>query len=122
MIINRRISNREITDKRGIAYLDKMVGNCFAIFSKKDVRNELNEDIYDIMNNLNPKPKGWNAKTAKAEIRNKDASWKYSKLAGLRLLKWLMSLPQSEANRAAKEMYLYASSQSDKSSVYYKLQ
>jgi hypothetical protein len=73
------------------------------------------------MNDLNPKPKGWNAKTAKAEIRNKDASWKYSKLAGLRLLKWLMSLPQSEANRAVKEMYLYASSQTDKSSVHYKI-
>ena len=30
MIINRRLSNREITDKQGIARLDKMVGNCFA--------------------------------------------------------------------------------------------
>ena len=30
-----------------------MVGNCFAIFSKKDVRNELNEDIYEKLINLN---------------------------------------------------------------------
>ena len=81
----------------------------------------INEEIYNIMNDLSPKPKGWNAKTAKAEIRNKDASWKYSKLAGLRLLAWLMNLPQSEANRAVKEMYLYASSQTDKSSVHYKI-
>ena len=81
----------------------------------------INKEIYDIMNGLSPKPKGWNAKTAKTEIRNKDASWRYSKLAGLRLLKWLMSLPQSEANRAVKEMYLYASSQTDKSSVHYKI-
>ena len=81
----------------------------------------INKEIYDIMNGLSPKPKGWNAKTAQTEIRNKDASWRYSKLAGLRLLKWLMSLPQSEANRAVKEMYLYASSQTDKSSVHYKI-
>ena len=81
----------------------------------------INEEIFNIMNGFSPKPKGWNAKTAKAEIRNKDASWKYSKLAGLRLLEWLTSLPQSEANRAVKEMYLYASSQTDKSSVHYKI-
>ena len=47
MIINRRLSNREITDKQGIACLDKMVGNCFAIFSKKDIRNDLTEDKYE---------------------------------------------------------------------------
>ena len=40
---------------------------------------------------------------------------------GLRLLSWFNSLPISEANRAMKELYLYASSQSDKSSVYYKM-
>ena len=53
MTLNRRLSNREITDKQGIACLDKIVGNCFAIFSKKDVRNELNEDIYEKLINLN---------------------------------------------------------------------
>ena len=52
MIINRRLSNREITDKQDIACLDKMVGNCFAIFSRKDIRNELNEDIYEKLLNL----------------------------------------------------------------------
>ena len=53
MILNRRLTNREITDKQGIACLDKMVGNCFTIFSKKDVRNELNEEIYEKLINLN---------------------------------------------------------------------
>ena len=53
MIINRRLSNREITDKQGIACLDKMVGNCFAIFSTKDVRNEFAEDVYQKLINLN---------------------------------------------------------------------
>ena len=53
MKINRRLFNREITDKQGIACLDKMIGNCFAIFSKKDVRSELSEDIYEKLINLN---------------------------------------------------------------------
>ena len=53
MKINRRLFNREITDKQGIACLDKMVGNCFAIFSKKDVRNEFAEDVYEKLINLN---------------------------------------------------------------------
>ena len=79
------------------------------------------DDIYDKMNALPTKPKGWNAKKAKSEIRSKDASWKYSKLSGLLLLEWLNSLSPSQANKAMKEMYLYASSQTDKSSVYYKL-
>jgi len=37
------------------------------------------------------------------------------------MLKWLKDLGKDEANRAMKELYLYASSQSDKSSVYWKL-
>ena len=32
---------------------DKIVANCFAIFSKKDNRNELTEDIYEKLINLN---------------------------------------------------------------------
>ena len=66
-------------------------------------------------------------KTPKAEANNKaqiatqDKSWRYSKLAGLRFLDWLKHTC-SDKDMAMKEMYLYASSQSDKSSVYYKLQ
>ena len=73
------------------------------------------------MNALPTKPKGWNAKDAKAEFRDKDASWRFSKLSGLRFLAWLNSLGNGEADRAMKEMYLYASSQTDKSSVFYKV-
>ena len=57
----------------------------------------------------------------KQVIRDKGASYRYSKLSGLRLLDWFIGLTTSEANRAMKELYLYASSQSDKSSVYYKM-
>ena len=57
----------------------------------------------------------------KSSIREKDASWRFSKLNGLKFLQWLDSLPNGQANRAMKEMYLYASSQSEKSSVHYKI-
>jgi len=57
----------------------------------------------------------------KAQIATQDKSWRYSKLAGLRFLDWLKHTC-SDKDMAMKEIYLYASSQSDKSSVYYKLQ
>ena len=57
----------------------------------------------------------------KAQINLQDKSWRYSKLAGLRFLDWLKHTCRDK-DMAMKEMYLYASSQSDKSSVYYKLQ
>ena len=89
----------------------------------KSKSKAITDEIYNIMNGFSSKPKGWitDETKAKAEIRDKDASWRYSKLSGLRFLKWLNALPQSQANKAMKEMYLYASSQTDKSSVYYKL-
>ena len=75
------------------------------------------------MNELPTAPKGFqkNKKTEMMrELRGKDQSYTYSKLCGLRLLKWLISL-NGDADRACKEMWLYASSLSDKSSVYYKM-
>ena len=82
---------------------------------------KITNEIYNLMNALPTAPKGWNAKDAKTQIRGKDASWRFSKLSGLRFLAWLNSLGNGEADRAMKEMYLYASSQTDKSSVYYKV-
>ena len=77
--------------------------------------------IYKLLNGLPKKPNDWNSKDAKEIIRGKDASWRFSKLAGLEFLEWLMDLSDKEADRAMKEMYLYASSQTDKSSVFYKV-
>ena len=90
---------------------------------KPDATNatKITNEIYNLMNALPTAPKGWNAKDAKTQIRGKDASWRFSKLSGLRFLAWLNSLGNGEADRAMKEMYLYASSQTDKSSVYYKV-
>ena len=95
--------------------------DCKPDVTPKTKFTKITNDIYDKMNALPSKPKGWNAKNAKKEIRSKDASWRYSKLSGLLFLEWMNSLKPSEANKAMKEMYLYASSQTDKSSVYYKL-
>jgi hypothetical protein len=83
---------------------------------------DITVEIYKLLNGLNPKPKGWITDSAKAKdaIRKKDTSWRFSKLSGLRFLKWLMT-PSVDADQAMKEMYLYASSQTDKSSVYYKV-
>ena len=84
---------------------------------------KITNEIYKLMNALPTKPGDWTgtATDKKAEIRSKDASWRFSKLSGLRFLAWLNGLGNGEADRAMKEMYLYASSQTDKSSVFYKV-
>ena len=85
-------------------------------------KTKITNEIYKLMNGLSKKPSDWTGTVTdkKAAIRSKDASWRFSKLAGLRFLNWLNS-PGVDADRALKEMYLYASSQTDKSSVFYKV-
>ena len=93
--------------------------------------DKITKEIYDIMNGLNPKPQGWDKikkrprmtkeETIMAEIASQETSWRFSKLAGLKFLAWLNKLGSDDADKAMKELYLYASSQTDKSSVYYKL-
>ena len=50
---NRRLSNKEITNNENVGCLDKLVGNCFAIFSSKDIRNKLDDGVYEKLKNLN---------------------------------------------------------------------
>ena len=81
-------------------------------------------EIYDLLKKY--KAKGFSDKKEdvtemKVLISTKDASWRYSKLCGLRFLDWLSTIGAGRASRAMKELYLYASSQTDKSSVHYKL-
>ena len=80
------------------------------------------DEIYKLLNNNNAK--GFKKSDPKGEqygwIDQAPQAWRYSKLAGLRLLNWVKSHPKKDS--IMKEMYLYASSQSDKSSVYWKLQ
>ena len=87
---------------------------------KGNGKDKITDDIYDLLKEFNANNFTANANT-KNIIAARPQAWRYSKLAGLRMLKWLKDLGKDEANRAMKELYLYASSQSDKSSVYWKL-
>ena len=82
----------------------------------------VSDEIYKLLNNNNAK--GFKKSDPKGDqynwIDQAPQAWRYSKLAGLRLLSWVKSHPKKDS--IMKEMYLYASSQSDKSSVYWKLQ
>jgi len=87
-------------------------------------QTKITNEIYDLLkkHNADKFDKSSNAEANnKARIALQDKSWRYSKLAGLRFLDWLKHTC-SNKDMAMKEIYLYASSQSDKSSVYYKLQ
>lgn len=95
---------------------------------KIDSRNisTIVDDLYKLMKKYVKTGRGFSKvkkdeNSMKSSIRDKDASWRFSKINGLKLLEWLDSLPTADANRAMKEMYLYASSQNEKSSVHYKL-
>jgi len=87
---------------------------------KGNGKDKITQDIYDLLEEFNAKNFTAN-KTTYNRIAYRPKAWRYSKLAGLTMLKWLDDLGKDEANRAMKELYLYASSQSDKSSVYWKL-
>ena len=86
---------------------------------KGNGKDKITDDIYDLLDKFNAKNFTANKRTYNI-IAYRPKAWRYSKLAGLRMLKWLNS-PGVDADRAMKELYLYASSQSDKSSVYWKL-
>ena len=87
---------------------------------KGNGKDKITQDIYDLLKEFNAKNFTANKRTYNI-IAYRPKAWRYSKLAGLTMLKWLKDLGKDEANRAMKELYLYASSQSDKSSVYWKL-
>ena len=87
-------------------------------------QKKITNEIYDLLKKHNADkfdPSKKAETNSKADIAIQDKSWRYSKLAGLRFLDWLKHTCKDK-DMAMKEIYLYASSQSDKSSVYYKLQ
>ena len=98
--------------------------DCKPDIKSKTKKNEITNEIYKLLKKYTAKDFDTSTKGAtamKGRINGMDASWRYSKLSGLRLLDWLCGLGAGRASRAMKEMYLYASSQTDKSSAYYKL-
>ena len=68
-------------------------------------------DIYTLLDTYIKDGKGFkkgkaNETAMKSLIKQKDASWRFSKINGLNLLNWLSTIPKKQANRAMKEMYL----------------
>ena len=85
-------------------------------------KEEITKEIYDLLSDFDAQ--GFN-KSKKAEksmmgaIAAKRQSWRYSKLSGLRFLKYLCKT-DVDADKAVKELYLFGGSASDHSSIYYK--
>ena len=91
--------------------------------ASKAIKDSITNEIYDLLSEFDAS--GFSKATKDKNnmislINMRPQSWRYSKLSGLRLLKWLTS-NSSKADDVMKELYLYAGSQSDYSSVYYKL-
>jgi hypothetical protein len=91
--------------------------------ASKSVKDAITNELYNLLSEFNATgfskaPKDKNNMISLINMRPQ--SWRYSKLSGLRLLKWL-SANNGTAAQCIKELYLYAGSQSDYSSVYYKL-
>ena len=95
--------------------------HCNPDINNTNIKTSITNEIY----NLLVKHKATGMSTMNLD-KNKintamDQSHRYSKLCGLRFLDWMMSLSKLNRNKAMKEMYLYASSKGEHSSVYYKL-
>ena len=90
----------------------------------KAKNGKLDDDIYDLLVKYNAKglkrDKKGKEEDKKWIAEEAEQAWKYSKWSGLKLLDWIHS--HKDKNQIMKELYLYASSQSNKSSVYWKLQ
>ena len=91
--------------------------------TSKSAKDAITNELYNLLSEFNatgfskaPKDKS----NMISLINMRPQSWRYSKLSGLRLLKWL-STNNGTASQSIKELYLYAGSQSEYSSVYYKL-
>ena len=88
---------------------------------ERDYKKSITTEIYNLLKKY--KAKGFvEGQETMNIIATRSQSYRYSKLASLRMLDWFENLDKGDANQAMKEIYLYASSQSDKSSVYYKLE
>ena len=80
---------------------------------------QISEDILKFLKKYNATGLPNDDTQALGEIYQRNQSWRYSKLLGLRLLDCIKTSGKSD--EIMKALYLYASSQSDKSSVYVKL-
>ena len=88
--------------------------------------NKITTDIYKLLDHFGAKGLSKDKETDINLIKQRTRSYRFSKINGLNLLKWMEDHAKgaekdSEASKAMKEIYLYASSQGDKASTYWKL-
>ena len=87
--------------------------------------NDITNNIYKLLSHFKAKGLSKDKAIDINLIKQRSRSYRFSKINGLNLLKWLEdnngSGAHTVASQAMKEIYLYASSQGDKASVYYKL-
>jgi len=87
---------------------------------KHSQSDKLSKEIYNLLKKFNAKGFDQTDETQMLhEIKGKRQSWRYSKLSGLRFLEFLCK-SNVDADMAVKELYLFAGSASDHSSIYYK--
>tara|TARA_B100000700_G_scaffold281414_1_gene332092 strand:- start:5688 stop:7226 length:1539 start_codon:yes stop_codon:yes gene_type:complete len=96
--------------------------HCHPKTATKAQKEEITKEIYDLLSDFDAQ--GFNKqkkaeKSMMGEIASKRQSWRYSKLSGLRFLKYLCK-SNVDADKAVKELYLFGGSASDHSSIYYK--
>tara|TARA_B100001175_G_C19502180_1_gene638744 strand:+ start:273 stop:1658 length:1386 start_codon:yes stop_codon:yes gene_type:complete len=87
-------------------------------YESRPNNKSITDEIYKLLDKYNAQGFKRNKET-KEMIDGMSQAYRYSKLSGLRLLDWFKT--NGNRDKAMKELYFYASSQSDKSSVYYKL-
>jgi hypothetical protein len=84
--------------------------------SVQDITNEIYKGLKD--NNARGLNK-YNEAESKTIINLRSQSYRFSKLCGLRWLKWFNT--ESDSSRAMRELYLYAASQGEGACIHYKL-
>ena len=88
--------------------------------------NKITTDIYDLLDHFGATGLSKDKEIDINLIKQRTRSYRFSKINGLNLLKWMEDHAKgnedtSKASKAMKEIYLYASSQGDKASIYWKL-
>jgi len=116
--VTRRLLSEAGYDITG--FTEPLFSDCEPI-GERGYKKSITTEIYNLLKKY--KAKGFvEGQETMNIIATRSKSYRYSKLASLRMLDWFENLDKDDANQAMKEIYLYASSQSDKSSVYYKLE
>lgn len=85
----------------------------------KTHKKKISEDILELLKKYNATGLPNDDTQALGEIYQRNQSWRYSKLLSLRLLDCIST--SGKGDEIMRALYLYASSQTDKSSVYVKL-